>query len=57
MGGGDEDGLGADAVHVDAHPGLEVVEVDVAVLGNQVCYSVFVRYLQKRIKRLIGLPI
>ena len=36
MGRGDEDGLCADTVHVDAGAALQVVEVDVAVLGDQV---------------------
>ena len=35
MGGGHEDGLPADAVHVDAGTGLQVVQVDVAVLGDE----------------------
>ena len=40
MGGGHKDGLGADAVHVDADAGLEVVQVDVPVLGDQVDHPV-----------------
>lgn len=34
--GGDKDGLSADAVHVDAGPGLDVVQVDIAELGDEV---------------------
>ncbi len=33
---GDEDGVTADAVHVDVGTGLEVVEVDEAVFGDEV---------------------
>ena len=36
MDGSDKDGLTADAVHIDASAGLNVVEVDVAELGDQV---------------------
>ena len=36
MGGCDENGVTADAVHVDAHRRLHVVQVDVTVLGDQV---------------------
>lgn len=35
VGRGDEDGLAADAVHVDAGSRLQVVQVDVAVLGDE----------------------
>ena len=34
--GSDKDGLPTDAVHVDARAGLQVVQVDVAKLGDQV---------------------
>ena len=40
MGRGHKDGLGADAVHVDAHARLQVVQVDVPVLGDQVDHPV-----------------
>ena len=33
--GSHKDGLPADAVHVDAGAGLQVVQVDVAVLGDE----------------------
>ena len=36
----DKDGLSADAVHVDARACLEVVQVDVAKLGDQVDHVV-----------------
>ena len=36
MGGGDENGVAGDAIHVDTGARLEVVQVDVAVLGDQV---------------------
>ena len=35
MGRRDEDGLAADAVHVDAGARLQVVQVDVAVFGDE----------------------
>lgn len=35
MGCGDKDGLAADPVHVDAGSSLQVVQVDVAVLGDE----------------------
>jgi len=35
VGGGDEDGLPTDPVHVDAGARLQVVQVDVAVLGDE----------------------
>ena len=36
MDGSDKDGLAADAVHVDTGASLNVIEVDVAKLGDQV---------------------
>ena len=36
VGSGDKDGLCGDAVHVDAGAAFQIVEVDVAVLGDQV---------------------
>ena len=36
MGGGDKDGLGRDAVHVDERGGLEVVQMQVAESGHHV---------------------
>lgn len=35
MGRSDKDGLAADPVHVDAGSSLQVVQVDVAVLGDE----------------------
>ena len=43
---GDKDCLGADPVHVDAHPALNVVQVDVAILGDQVNNAVFLAHLK-----------
>ena len=39
--GGDEDRLRRDAVHVDAHASLDLVQVHVAVLGHDVDDAVF----------------
>ena len=36
MGGGDEDGVARDAIHVDTGPGLQVVQVNVTVFRDQV---------------------
>lgn len=35
MGGRDKDGLAADPVHIDAGSSLQVIQVDVAILGNK----------------------
>ena len=43
---GDKDCLGADPVHVDAHPALNVVQVDVAILGDQVNNTVLLAHLK-----------
>jgi hypothetical protein len=40
-----KNGLSADAVHVDAHARLAVVQVNVTVLGDQVGNTVLVTYL------------
>lgn len=42
----DKDGLSADAVHVDAGARLNVVEVDVAKLGDQVDYVILGAHLE-----------
>lgn len=42
----DKDGLSADAVHVDAGSRLNVVEVDVAKLGDQVDYVILGAHLE-----------
>ena len=39
--GGDKDGVATDAVHIDACTCLDVVQVDVAVLGDHVDHIVF----------------
>lgn len=46
----DEDGLPTDAVHVDAGSSLQVVQVDVAVFGNEENHIVLCTYLQKKAK-------
>ena len=47
---GDKDGVAADAVHVDTGPGLYVVEMDVAVLGDQVDHVVLGTNLASKTK-------
>ena len=49
--GGDKDGVATDAVHVDAGTGLDVVQVDVAVLGDHVDHVVFGANLQTDISK------
>ena len=46
-----EDGVGTDPVLVDQSPGLDVVQVDVAVLGDQIDDAVLLRNLQTSIMR------
>lgn len=41
MGGGDKDGITTDAIHVDARACLYVVQVDIAVFGDQVDHVIF----------------
>lgn len=41
----DEDGLSADAVHVDAGARLQVIEVNVAVFGNKENHVLLGAYL------------
>ena len=47
-----KNGLSANAVHVDAHARLAVVQMNVTVLGDQVGYTVLVTYL-KSVKNII----
>ena len=47
MNGRDENGLSADPVHVDAGPCLQVVEVDVAKLGDEVDHIVLGAHLER----------
>ena len=49
----DKDGLSADAVHVDARACLEVVQVDVAKLGNQVDHVVLCTDLKGDIREFV----
>ena len=48
MWSGDEDGLAADAVHVDAGARLQVVQVDVAIFGDEENHVLFGAYLRNR---------
>lgn len=48
MWSGDKDGLTADAVHVDAGTRLQVIQVDVAILGDQENHIVLAAYLSKK---------
>lgn len=47
MWGGHEDGLCTDSVHVDAHSRLQVIQVDVAVLGDQIYDAVLAADLRR----------
>ena len=47
VGRGHEDGLGGDAVHVDAGAAFQIVEVDVAVLGDQVDHAMLLTNLEE----------
>ena len=50
MGGRYKDGLCTDPVHVDAHSRLQVVQVDVAVLCDQIYYTVLIADLRRMIR-------
>lgn len=50
MRGGNENGLCTDSVHVYAHSGLQVVQVNVAVLCDQIDYTMLVANLQRESK-------
>ncbi len=41
MGGSDKNGLAADPVHVDTSSSLQVIQVDVAVFGDEKDYVLF----------------
>jgi hypothetical protein len=47
---GHEDGLGGDAIHVDAHRRLDVVQMHVAIFRHQVDDAVFRRTLKSQAK-------
>lgn len=47
MWSGDKDGLSTDAVHVDAGASLQVIEMDVAIFGNEENHIVLGAYLSK----------
>ena len=46
----DEDGVGTDPVLVDESPGLNVVQMDIAVLGDQIDDAVLLRNLQTSLR-------
>lgn len=48
MWSGDKDGLTTDAVHIDAGTRLQVIQVDVAILGDQENHIVLGAYLSKK---------
>lgn len=50
MGRSYKDGLSTDSVHVDTHSRLQVVQVDVAILGDQVYYTMFTTNLRRKIR-------
>ena len=50
MGSRNKDGLSADAVHVNTHPRLDVIQVDVAVLGDEVDDAIFSTNLKHSIQ-------
>lgn len=45
--GSHKDGLRTDSVHVDAHSGLQVVQVDVTILGDQIYYPMLTTDLRR----------
>lgn len=47
MRGGDKNGLSTDPVHVDAGTRLKVVQVDVAIFGDEKDYIMFGAYLEE----------
>lgn len=47
MWSGDKDGLSTDAVHIDAGASLQVIEMDVAIFGNEKNHIVLGAYLSK----------
>ena len=48
MNGRDKDGLSANPVHVDTCPSFEVVEVNVAKLGDEVDDIILCAHLQQQ---------
>ena len=46
-----KDGLSTDPVHVDASASLQVIEMDVAKLGDQVDHIVLSTDLRERVER------
>lgn len=47
---GDKNGLSTDAVHVDANTSFDVIEMDIAVFGDQIRNSVLGAHLCKKKK-------
>lgn len=48
MWGGHKDGLCTDSIHVDAHSRLQVIQVDVAVLGDQIYDAMLAANLRRK---------
>lgn len=46
----DKNGLSADPVHVDARSSLQVIQVDVAVFGDEKDYILFRTYLDAKME-------
>lgn len=42
---GDEDGVTADAVHVDAGSSLDIIHVDIAILGDEESHAMLLACL------------
>ena len=50
----DKNGLCTDSVHVDTHSRLQVIEVNVAILCDQIYYTVLIANLNRRIRERIS---
>ena len=57
MRGGDKDGVTTDAVHVDAGASLNVVQMDVSVLGDQEHHTMLLAGLRTQIRTKLGLKL
>lgn len=57
MRGGDKDGVTTDAVHVDAGASLNVVQMDVSVLGDQEHHTMLLACLRTQIRTKLGLKL
>lgn len=45
-----KDGLCTDSVHVDTHSRLQVVQVNVTILGDQIYYTMLTTNLRRKIR-------